>query len=593
MQKKLFLTYVAIILFLSSFIGFYAVKICKQYYTADYKKQLLNESKIAATLFEQQFQSLDETTDLDIYTDDFSKQFGFRVTVIDEKGKVLSDSQENPEDMENHRNREEVKKALEGNATVQSRYSSTLRTQYIYAAVPVKVGNENLILRFSRPLLALKTVKNEMIYYILFSIIICSIIAFFTAYYFSKRISEPLDELTKAVEQISAGNYNKKIYVESNGQIGSLTNAFNHMSSKLNTFVRQLEYENKKMEAIVNSMINGVVAVDGDNKILVMNSMCYSLFDIPLNHNKGCDFSDFFDDLQLHEIIERSRRGRQTIVEEIFIRSQYHSDRILCVYANPIAGARNKKNQIGILLVFQDMTQIRKLEQLRSDFVSNVTHELKTPLTSIIGFTDTLKQGAIQDKEAALRFLDIIDIETKRLYRLIEDILSLSEIETRNEDVNVYPESIRKILFNVEELLRPQAEIKGLKLETFIDDEIPLFLCNRDRISQMLINLIENAIKYTEKGWVRVYCKNQESFLEIIVKDTGIGIPKESQARIFERFYRVDKGRSRKAGGTGLGLSIVKHILMLYGGRITLQSEEGKGSQFTISLPYEKSTFFK
>jgi two-component system phosphate regulon sensor histidine kinase PhoR len=589
MQKKIFFTYVILILFLSSIIGFYSVKICADYFTSEYQEYLLNESKAAASVFKEDY-DMDNFSDILNFTKDFSERFHFRITVIHQDGKVLCDSQEDATQLENHADRKEVKDALKGDIAVTKRYSTTANTNYIYVAIPVESKEKIVVLRFSRPIEALTAVRNQMMIYIFLSVSICSVIAFFLAYYFSKRVSEPLDELTKAVEEISEGKYDKKICMEYGDQIGALTQAFNRMSGKLSVSVKQLEKENKKMEAIVNSMLDGIVAVDGNNNILMMNSMCRSLFSISQQNVIGAHFYDVFQDEALRQLVNRSQKEKKPIVEEMVFKSAYHADKILCIYVNPITERKTYHGDAGIVLVFQNVTQIRKLEKLRSDFVSNVTHELKTPLTSIIGFTDTLRHGAIENKEAAMHFLDIIDIETKRLYRLIEDILSLSEIETRKEDVNVSPEYIQEICRSVIDLLKPQAQAKGLELQAELDETIPLYMCNRDRISQMLINLIENAIKYTEKGYVKVKCKNQDSFLEIIVEDTGIGIPEDSRERIFERFYRVDKGRSRKAGGTGLGLSIVKHILMLYDGRVSVTSGEECGSRFTVILPYGHKT---
>ncbi len=587
MQKKLFLTYVIIIVFLSSVIGFYSLKICREHYTDDYKKHLLLESTIASSSLEQQYRERG-LSGLDEVTAEIAKQLELRVTVIDKDGNILSDSEKNPDNLNKDKIKKEVQAALEGETSVVSRYSDTAKADYIYAAVPIHIDGTPLVLRFSVPLLALKNIKTQMMIYILSSVIISSIIAFFCAYFFSRKISEPLDELTAIANEITNERYDKKNPVDSNDQIGVLTHTFNQMSLKLNSTVHQLEQENKKLEAIVNSMINGVVAVDPNYKILMINSMCYSLFDITIKDIIGYRFHDIFKNKAVCKLLETSAEEKRPIVDEFVLKSPFHGDKILRVYVTPISGAKKGQERIGSLLVFQDITQIRKLEQIRNDFVSNVTHELKTPLTSIMGFTDTLKTSAIDDHETAMRFLDIIDIETKRLYRLIQDILSLSEIETRKEDINMQPESINGILADVEKLLRPQAEEKGLFLQMETEDNLPLFTCNRDRISQMFINLIENAIKYTEKGTVTVLCKNQERYLEIAVSDTGIGIPTDSIDRIFERFYRVDKGRSRKAGGTGLGLSIVKHIMILYDGRVNVISKEGEGTTFVINLPYQE-----
>ncbi len=236
------------------------------------------------------------------------------------------------------------------------------------------------------------------------------------------------------------------------------------------------------------------------------------------------------------------------------------------------------------MLVIQDITDIRKLETMRKDFVSNVTHELNTPLTSIRGFVDTLKHGAIGDEKIANRFLDIIDIETERLSLLIQDILSLSAIENTGQDKDIAVYEIGEIIEEVLDILELKIKEKNIKIVTDVKEGVT-YRCNRDRIKQLFINLLDNAIKYTEKGQVGITCCEDEQGIKIDIWDTGIGIEEEHIPRLFERFYRVDKGRSRNMGGTGLGLSIVKHIVELYKGHIEVISHVGKGSRFTIHLP--------
>ena len=235
--------------------------------------------------------------------------------------------------------------------------------------------------------------------------------------------------------------------------------------------------------------------------------------------------------------------------------------------------------------MLEDISQIKKLETIRKDFVSNVTHELKTPLTSIKGFVDTLKNGAIKE-DVATRFLEIIDIEVDRLSNLIQDILVLSEIESFIGDSNMEKNNIKEIVEEVVEILKPRSDEKDLELITEVDENLDKYKCNKDRIKQLLINLVDNSVKYTDKGNVKIKVTTEYKNLVIIVEDTGIGISKEHLDRVFERFYRVDKGRSRKMGGTGLGLSIVKHIVELYNGTIEIASEEKKGTRIKIILPY-------
>ncbi len=575
MQKKLFLSYLLIICLLICLAGFYSIKISHAYYIEEYKKDILKEGNL---IFEN-LKNIDSDEDLEKFIKKAADDLELHISIIDKEGNLIIDSKDY---YFNQKNMIEVQKAFSGQKTVVTRKKDDYDEDYIYVAIPIVLNSETVVLRFSTPLSKLNGPKTDMT----INIIISGVIASLLAYYLSKKIAEPLDTLTNAVAEVSQGKYNKKIPVATNDQIGYLTETFNIMCVKLNTTINALETENKRMEAIVNSMINGVVAIDKKNKILMINSQCYELFHIKNSYCKGLDFYDIFKNQEIQTLLKTSISEKRSIVEIVILKSKFNGDKILRVYINPIFSARSSESSLGTLLVFQDVTQIKKLEKMRSDFVSNVTHELKTPLTSIMGFTDTLRSGAIVNKDMEKHFLEIIDIETHRLYRLIQDILSLSEIETRKKDIHMQYESVEEILVYVEGLLRPQAEEKGLQL--LIEYEtMPPYFCNKDRISQMFINLIENAIKYTEKGNVTVRCKYQGEFFILQVIDTGIGIPEESIDRIFERFYRVDKSRSRKAGGTGLGLSIVKHIMMLYNGKVKVESTEGEGTIFTITMPYE------
>ena len=575
MQKKIFTYYIVIIFHVACLIGGYSIRTSRGYCLNECINYIQKEGKMVCKNLEliyntEKFEGLDE------FIKETSNDLELHITLIDKEKNIISDSSSKLDDNITQYHSDEIQKVLLG------QYVVNMEQNNIAIAMPVTLNNETMILRFSKSLVELNRIRTN----ILINTIVSTILAFFCAYYVSKKILEPLDTLTNAVAEVSQGKYHKKIPVATNDQIGFLTETFNHMSLKLNTTINALETENKRMEAIVNSMINGVVAIDKRNKILMINSQCCELFDIKNNYCKGLDFYDIFKNEDIKTLLETFISEKRNIVEIVILKSRFNGDKILRVYISDIFATKNQNNSLGTLLVFQDVTQIKKLEEMRSNFISNVTHELKTPLTSIMGFTDTLRSGAMSNQDMAKHFLEIIDIETHRLYRLIQDILSLSEIETRKKDTNMQYESIKEILHYVEGLLRTQAEEKELQLIVECE-EMPLYFCNKDKISQMFINLIENAIKYTEKGSVTVHCKYQGEYFILEVKDTGIGIPEESIERIFERFYRVDKSRSRKAGGTGLGLSIVKHIMMLYNGKVKVESKEGIGTTFTIIMPYE------
>ena len=576
MQKKLFSSYVILIFNIVCFIGYHAINISQEYYINECIQHIQKEAKIVC----EQLELLYNTGKSEIL-DDFIKQTAndleLQIMLMDKEKNIISDSDSKSDNNIHQYNLDKTKDTLSVKNMVNTKKGT------IYSIdIPIVLDNEKMTLQFSKSLTGLNALRSDILIYI----IISTIVIFFCSYYISKKILEPLNTLTNAVSEVSQGKYTKKIPVSTNDQIGYLTETFNHMSVKLNTTINALETENKRMEAIVNSMINGVVAIDKKNKILMINSQCCELFDIKNNYCKGIDFYEIFKNDDIKTLLETSISEKRNIVEIVILKSRFNGDKILRVYISTIFATKNQNNSLGTLLVFQDVTQIKKLEEMRSNFISNVTHELKTPLTSIMGFTDTLRSGAMNNQDMAKHFLEIIDIETHRLYRLIQDILSLSEIETRKKDTNMQYESIQEILHYIEGLLRTQAEEKGLQLIVECE-EIPLYFCNKDKISQMFINLIENAIKYTEKGSVTVHCKYQGEYFVLQVKDTGIGIPQESIERIFERFYRVDKSRSRKAGGTGLGLSIVKHIMMLYNGKVKVESKEGIGTIFTITMPYK------
>jgi len=282
---------------------------------------------------------------------------------------------------------------------------------------------------------------------------------------------------------------------------------------------------------------------------------------------------------EIIEMINASIDVGQQQEREIY---HVHLEKYLRVFINPILTVDSEI--LGSMIVIEDISQIKKLENMRSEFVSNVSHELKTPLTSIMGFVDTLKNGALGDKERAIRFLDIIEKESERLNRLISDILLLSEIETAHKEPDAIEVNVREVVEEVASMLQIRLEGKPVEL-TFSCPESLVININRDRVKQMLINLVDNAIKYTEIGFVKIDVSLKDTMIVFVIEDSGIGIPDMHKVRLFERFYRVDKARSRKVGGTGLGLSIVKHIINQYRGDIQVDSIIGEGSRFTVRLP--------
>ncbi|PHV70340.1 hypothetical protein CS063_10635 [Sporanaerobium hydrogeniformans] len=389
------------------------------------------------------------------------------------------------------------------------------------------------------------------------------------------QVIGPMKELRRDAASFRAGEYNHQLRYYSIEEVQALANALDNMGDELNGTIRRLKHQINKAESVLAALDEGMVVMDTEGYVTEVNAMASELLNLRIAKYYKNHVTTIIRQEKLKRLIDNAVTAKKYDGMEITLGEKI-------VYATILPVGEGERVD-EYLLILRDITQIKALEEVKYQFVTNVSHELKTPLTSIQGFIETLKDGAIEDKVVAMRFLNIIDIEARRLYRLIQDILLLSEIENRERrevgDV-VVEDAIRHVLNMVSE----QAQAKGLQLVYKQTEPIILKQMSEDHFKQLLLNLITNGIKYTDQGEVSV-----EAFLErgsyiLRIKDTGIGIPKESMNHIFERFYRVDKSRSRKSGGTGLGLSIVKHIAQLYNAKIEVESEEGKGTCFTLTF---------
>ncbi|MDD5595805.1 MAG: ATP-binding protein [Candidatus Omnitrophica bacterium] len=349
---------------------------------------------------------------------------------------------------------------------------------------------------------------------------------------------------------------------------------------QLNEKIILLERENNKAQAILSSMIEGVVVVTKDTRIVSLNPTVEKIFGIQAKAAEGRFFLEAIRNNDISELINNVLEKGEFVSKEIS--TVWPLQKVFQINAAPII----ENNLInGCLLVIHDITEIRKLETMRRDFVANVSHELKTPLTSIKGFVETLLEGALDDKENSRHFLQIIQNHVNRLDNLTNDLLTLSYAESKQAELEIKPVNLKELTDQV--LLGFQSRIKGkiISVRNELFSELVIKL-DKDKIEQVLTNLIDNALKFNrEKGWIRVYSEDMHNRIKICVEDSGSGIPEKDLSRIFERFYRVDKARSRELGGTGLGLSIVKHIVELHGGNVGVESTEGLGSKFYFILP--------
>lgn len=587
MQRKILGAFFMILLLGTLLTGFLFMNLMRSSYMSELEARLVSNGKLIEQFLTQREAPL-EGQEINQVAQEYGQQIETRITLINNQGKVVADSAADKSEMENHGDRLEVRAALEGRIGSTTRYSATLKTDLFYVAIPVTSDKLPFqVIRLAVSLAEIQAINRSFYYYIGISIVIGLLASLILGYRFIRQMMMPIKDITAASQKIASGGFDRRVVVTSDDEIGELANNFNHMAERLKDMVGKLSESNTKFKALLTSIKNPIIAVDNKHRIILLNPAAEILFRIKLEDTLGKHVLEVIRNNVLDEHIKSILiHNRETQIE---IQLQ-DPEKILKIYSNPITLEEDPTKAMGIVALIEDVTEIRKLEKIRSDFVANVSHELKTPLTSISGFVETLKSGAIEDENTKMRFLDIIDIESERLTRLIDDILTLSEIEnihSKTIDQEINPS---EVIQEVEMMIRPIAASKELTLFSEVDSNLSPIEGNRDWFKQMLINLLDNAIKYTPNGG-KIHFNAYQKYSNIIisVKDTGIGIPKKEIPRLFERFYRVDKARSRKVGGTGLGLAIVKHIVLSLEGRIKVNSDTGKGTEFTVIIPIKKS----
>lgn len=586
MQKKILGAFVTLLLIGVLTTGVFAVSLFRVEYFNDIEDRLVANSMLINEFLYQQEDWKD--LQIDKLASVYSTKINARVTLVDKEGWVIGDSHANIDSLDNHKNRPEIQKAFQGEIGTSKRFSNSVDCDMFYVAIPFKKEKSNLkVIRLSVPVEDLKEINRKIFKYIFISIMAGLLVALLLGFRYVNTVTEPIKQLTMATKKISEGNYGQKVYFRTDDELGVLAETFNSMSKELHDTIEELQESNTKMKAILKSMINGVIALDNSKEIMFINPTAEEMFELKEDDIKGKYILEAIRNNILDDLIQKLLNESVSAKEEIEIFEPNH--RILNIYINPIRLTQNPNRAIGVLILIQDVTEIRKLERMRKDFVANVSHELRTPLTSIKGFIETLKDGAAENKEIRDKFLDIIDIESNRLTTLIQDLLLLSQIENKNnvsKEIDIKPnEAIGEVI----DFLSEMARQKDIVIVNKVNNNLPIIKGNRGWFKQMIINLIDNGIKYTPNGGeVTVTGYSVGNSIIIKVKDTGIGISKKHISRLFERFYRVDKARSRKVGGTGLGLAIVKHIVLSFDGKIDIKSGINKGTEFTITIPTKK-----
>jgi len=521
---------------------------------------------------------------LDALVKSLSVQISARISVIAPDGTVLADSDKPKNEvsgMENHGQRPEVRSALNDGIGSEIRYSSTLGINMLYIAVPVKQGDSiRAVLRLALPLHRVESILATTRHTIFLSLMLALCLAFVLGSLLTKSLAHPINRIIYASRKFSKGDFHHRIFVNSGDELGELAETLNGMAQDIEEKIGLVEIKNQQLQAIFRSMVEGIMVFDKQSAFVTMNPSIERMFGIDQSRVEGKTFLEVIPNNDIADVISHVLTTGSVVSRELALVWPIHI--ILQLNAAPI---KKGSAVTGCLIVAHDMTEIRKLETMRTDFVANVSHELKTPLTSIKGFVETLLEGALDDKENAAHFLQIIREHTDRLNNLINDLLDLSYLESKGLAIQTAPVELKTLVDNVISGFTVSLNKKSVEARNEIPGDVVAAI-DKAKIEQVFTNLIDNAIKFNkEKGSLVVSARKSEGKLIVSVKDSGLGIPGKDIPRIFERFYRVDKARSRELGGTGLGLAIVKHIVELHGGAVGVKSTEGLGSEFSFTLP--------
>jgi two-component system, OmpR family, phosphate regulon sensor histidine kinase PhoR len=543
--------------------------------------------------------SLTPTPQLQSIIRELSTRALARITLVDSNGVVLADSSVSDPDLaavENHRTRPEIVQAVASGSGTDLRASQTTGERTLYRAIRLNGGGPAsalIFLRLGLPMTALDQELAKLKRNLVLAFGSAFLIAVALSIWLARSLTKPLSDMVTAARQLAAGNHAIRIQSSSRDEVGLLADTLNHMTDELKTKIEALSEDRSQLLAMLTSMVEGVMVLDNRGRVLQVNPALERMFNVTRAEARGRLSSDVFGHPELNTLVSTVLATRTGQENEIILSP---SGRCLHIEASVAGGEQD--NEACVVLVFHDITELRRLEKIRKDFVANVSHELRTPLTSIKGYVEALLDGGKDDPETSVRFLDIILKQSDRLNLILEDLLQLSKIESGQVQFKREPLHIGSVIERTIAMIKPLADKKQHTLTSRISPDLPLIQGDQERLVQVLANLVDNAIKYTpERGHITVAARRtsgtdhkgetQLEGIELSVADTGIGIPEQDRPRVFERFYRVDKARSRELGGTGLGLAIVKHIVEGHGGQVWVEGNTPSGSRFVVRLPVQ------
>jgi two-component system phosphate regulon sensor histidine kinase PhoR len=577
MKKSLFAKslggYLLIIIMLSVLILFFSFRAIREYYIESLTNDLTHlcftlETKITPLVAEKRF------PEIDAFVKDLGKHIKTRITVIDPSGVVVADSEKNPRDMEKHNLRAEILQAQQGQVGQAVRFSSTVQQEMLYVALPIKQKGVTLgVLRASLFMQDINTLLGRLQQSVLYSVLVISILSLLIALFYSYNLTRPIQELIAASRRVAAGDFSAHVFLKRADELKELGDSFNAMSDTLSSFFAEITSQKEELNNIIFSIQEGLLVLDRKGAIVLSNESIRKA--LQASAVDGKLYWEVIREPQFSALIDRVAREKTRCEDQITIQ-----DSAFLCSATPLA------SQDKTVVMCHDVTELKRVEKIKKDFVVNVSHELRTPLTAIKGFVETIEDD-IDDKNRG--YLNIIRRNTDRLINIVEDLLLLSELEEKGAALSLEACDLKIMLEQMQRIFEPRLREKRLTLTIRADQALPDIMADAFKLEQVFVNLIDNAIKYTEKGGITVSLLQRNGRVLIEVQDTGIGFPPEHLPRIFERFYVVDASRSKQLGGTGLGLSIVKHIILLHSGAIEVASTPGQGTKIIITLPVNLS----
>lgn len=514
-----------------------------------------------------------------------------RLTVIDAKGKVLADSRKDSESMDNHLLRPEIQAALVSVQGESQRFSDTIKLNMKYLALSLR-DDKKLVgfVRVALPVREIMEQQKQLTTYIIAGCVFATFIALIFGFFLARRFSLPVIALTKSAEAMAQGDYQQRVYINNKDELGKLAHAFNFMAASAHDRMERITEDRNKLSTILSGLVEGVIALDNHQNIIHINDAAARTLKISVSASMGASVWSTIHIVEIHELLQKIFTQGGVSQTQVRIPGE-KNDTVIEVYGASLdQSSLDGRNKQGAILVLHDISELEMLENIRRDFVTNASHELKTPLTALRGVIETILNDPDMEQETLWHFLNRMQGQTERLVNIVSDLMALSRLESGKQS-DFQPVSLKAILNQSIKVFSAIANEKKIQISHNLDNivnEQARISGDAHSLGQLVDNLIDNALKYTPaKGKVNIELNinNDEQQIELRIRDNGVGISKANQARIFERFYRVDKGRSRELGGTGLGLAISKHIVEQHQGSISLDSEPGKGSTFIVRFP--------